>query len=250
MADALPALYTDLAEWYLLLTAPEEYAEEAAFYVQTLVEALGRPPRTLLELGAGAGNNAWHYKHQVGRVTLSDVSADMLAHSRAQNPECEQVVGDMRTLRLGRQFDAVFAHDAIGYLTTERDLRQALQTAFDHCAPGGVALFVPDHTRDTFAPGIDCGGNDGDGRALRYLEWTFDPDPSDTTYLVDYAYVLHADGQPPRTLSDRHELGLFARADWLRLLGEVGFVEARVVPFDHSELPPGTYAAFVGGRPC
>ena len=31
--------------------------------------------------------------------------------SRSINPECEHVQGDMRTLRLGREFDAVFVHD-------------------------------------------------------------------------------------------------------------------------------------------
>lgn len=32
----------------------------------------------------------------------------------------------MRTLRLGRTFDAVFAHDVVDYMTTEDDLRQAV----------------------------------------------------------------------------------------------------------------------------
>ncbi len=33
--------------------------------------------------------------------------------SRELNPDCEHVLGDMRTLRLGRTFDAVFVHDAV-----------------------------------------------------------------------------------------------------------------------------------------
>lgn len=46
---------------------------------------------------------------------------------------------------------------------------------------------------------------------------------------------------------DRHIEGLFARADWLRLLTEVGF-QAQVVPFEHSELEPGRYEVFVGRK--
>ena len=47
--------------------------------------------------------------------TLSDLSPQMLSLSRTLNPGCEHVLGDMRTLRLGRTFDAVFVHDAVMY---------------------------------------------------------------------------------------------------------------------------------------
>ena len=49
----LPRIYTELADWFHLLTAPEEYAEEAAFYLAAIVQASDAPPRTLLELGVG-----------------------------------------------------------------------------------------------------------------------------------------------------------------------------------------------------
>jgi len=35
----------------------------------------------------------------------------MLELSRTINPELEHLVGDMRTIRLGRTFDAVLIHD-------------------------------------------------------------------------------------------------------------------------------------------
>ena len=62
MTEQLPRMYTDLADWFHLVTPPEEYAEEAGFYLRVLTEASDAPPRTLLELGSGGGNNAWHYK--------------------------------------------------------------------------------------------------------------------------------------------------------------------------------------------
>jgi hypothetical protein len=46
----------------------------------------------------------------------------------------------------------------------------------------------------------------------------------------------------------RHVEGLFPRAEWLRLLSEAGFVP-RVVPFEHSELEPGSHEVFVAARP-
>lgn len=213
-------LYDELADWWPLLSSPEDYADEAAFFQQTLLAAC--QPQTLLELGSGGGNNASHLKAHF-QMTLVDRSPGMLAVSRALNPECEHIEGDMRSVRLGRRFDAVFVHDAVMYLTSESDLRQAMETCFLHCRPGGAALFAPDFVRENFQPSTDHGGEDGANRSLRYLEWTWDPDPADNTYQVDYAYLLReADGRA-RVEHDRHVEGVFPRDTWLRLLTEAGF---------------------------
>jgi SAM-dependent methyltransferase len=244
-------LYTDLAAWWPVLSAPADYAEEAAFYRRLILEACpslaGAAAPALLELGSGGGNNASHLKATF-RMTLVDRAPGMLAVSRALNPECEHIQGDMRTVRLGRTFDAVFTHDAISYMTSKADLRQAMETAFVHCKPGGVALFCPDCLRETFRPTTDHGGHDSpDGRALRYLEWTWDPDPADSTCITDFAYLLREADGSLRVFRDRHVCGLFSRADWLRLMTEVGF-DGRGVPFEHSEVEAGLTEVFVGRR--
>jgi hypothetical protein len=41
----------------------------------------------------------------------------MLEISKSLNPDCEHIVSDMRALRLNRQFDVVFVHDAVEYMT-------------------------------------------------------------------------------------------------------------------------------------
>jgi SAM-dependent methyltransferase len=240
-------MYDELASWWPLLSPPAEYAEEAAFYRRTLEAACNGPLRTVLELGSGGGNNASHLKSRFDMV-LVEPSEGMRALSRALNPECEHVAGDMRSVRLARQFDAVFVHDAVCYMTTESDLGLAMETAFVHCRPGGATLFAPDFVRENFRSGADHGGSDGQTRGLRYLEWTWDPDPDDTTCTVDYAYLLRASDGTVRVEHDRHIEGLFARSDWLRLLSEAGF-QPRVLPFDHSELEPGTYEVFVAKKP-
>jgi SAM-dependent methyltransferase len=240
-------LYQELASWWPLMSAPADYLEEAAFYGNTLTAACAVPPRTLLELGSGGGNNASHLKARF-EMLLVDRSSGMLAVSRALNPECEHVEGDMRTARLARQFDAVFVHDAVCYMTTESDLRLAIETAFVHCRPGGAALFAPDFVRENFTASTDHGGHDNETHGLRYLGWTRDPDPTDTTYVVDYACLLRTPDGAVRVEHDRHIEGLFSRATWLRLLSEAGF-EPRVVPFEHSELEPGSHEVFVARRP-
>ena len=234
-------LYRELASWFHLLTAPEDYSEEAASYRRVIVEACEQPPETLLELGSGGGNNASHLKAHF-RMTLVDLSPEMLAVSRALNPECEHIEGDMRSVRLGRFFDAVFVHDAVVYMTSEEDLRAAMETAFAHCRPGGAALFAPDYLRETFRPKTSHGGHDGEARSLRYLEWVWDPDPTDSTYTVDFAYLLREADGTVRVESDRHVCGLFSRDDWLRLLSDVGF-RARVLP------EASGYEVFVAVKP-
>ena len=243
-----PRLYGELASWWPLLSAPDEYAEEAAFYEEVLIEACDQPPRTLLELGCGGGNNASHLKARF-EITLVDRAPGMLGVSRALNPECEHVEGDLRVVRLGRHFDSVFIHDAIAYMTTEHDLRRAMETAFVHCRGGGAALFAPDYVRENFRSSTQHGGHDGRVRSLRYLEWTWDPDPSDTTYTVDFAFLLRERNKSVRVEQDRHVLGLFARAEWLRLLAQVGF-EPRVVPFRHSKPEPIAREVFLAVKPA
>ncbi len=216
-------LYDQLADWWPLFSAPANYAEEAAFFARVLNDACSPAPRTVLELGSGGGNNALYLKSRF-EMTLVDLSPRMLAVSRALNPECEHREGDMRTVNLERTFDAVFIHDAIMYMTSETDLRAAIRNAYRHCHAGGVALFVPDCVRESFVAETRHGGHDGDdGRSLRYLEWTFDPDPTDTTYRTDFAIVLRDRHGDTRVVLDFHIEGIFPRAEWMRLLGEAGF---------------------------
>jgi SAM-dependent methyltransferase len=246
--DDLPRLYRDLASWWPLFSAPEDYASEAAEYRSLiLAAAAGGPVQEVLELGSGGGNNASHMKHAFA-LTLVDRSPDMLAVSRALNPDCEHVQGDMRTVRLGRQFDALFVHDAIAYITSPEDLGAVFETAFVHCRPGGVALFVPDYVRETFVPGTEWGGHDADDRAIRYLEWRWDPDPSDETYVTDFAYLFRERDGSTHAEGERHVEGLFPQSTWLALLDGVGFHDARGLDVHVGE-PVGS-RAFLARRPA
>jgi SAM-dependent methyltransferase len=215
-------LYGELAEWWPIFSTPAEYRQEADSFARALIESCDRPPRRVLELGSGGGNSASHLKARFA-MTLVDLSPHMLAVSRALNPECEHLEGDIRTVRLGRTFDAVYVHDAICHMTTEADLRAVMETAFEHLRPGGVALFAPDFVRETFAEYTDHGGNDTDRGSVRFVQWTTDPDPNDTHYFVDFGILIRDRNGSIRVEHDRHTYGLFARAKWHRLLRGVGF---------------------------
>ncbi len=99
--ETLPKLYREIADWWPILSTPEEYAEEAELYRKALVTSASAPIHTLLELGSGGGSNASHLKKHF-QMTLVDLSPGMLEVSRKLNPECEHLQGDMRSVRLGR----------------------------------------------------------------------------------------------------------------------------------------------------
>jgi len=197
------------------------------FFERLLTESSDRRLRTVLDLGSGSGNNAFHLKAPFA-MTLVDMSPQILAVNRTVNPECEHIHGDIRTLRLGRTFDAVFVHDAVCHMTTEADLSAVMETAFVHCRPGGVSLFVPDEMRETFVPSTEHGGSDREDRGLRYVQWTTDPDPSDTAIVVDFGILLRDEHGVVRVVHERQTHGLFARAVWLRLLRKAGFTASVV----------------------
>ena len=206
-------LYQDLAAWWPLISPPEEYAEEAAFAGQVLRRA-ARPVREVLELGSGGGHCASHLTPGF-TMTLVDASDSMLAVSRRLNPGCEHIRADMRTLRLGRDFDAVF---------------------------------VPDHIAENFEAGTGYGGIDSqDGRGARYLDWTYDPDPGDTWTLTQYAFLLRDAAGQVQVVHETHKLGLFGSGTWLRLLREAGFRAGAVTEETTEDRQPREL--FTGHRP-
>ncbi len=236
--------YGDLAPWWPLISPAEEYAEEAAFAADLLAEG---GTRTVLELGSGGGHLA---SHLTGRfaMTLVDISEPMLAVSRELNAGVPHHQGDMRTVRLGETFDAVFIHDAVDYMASEEDLRQAVGTAFAHCRPGGIVVIVPDDVADDFESRTSHSGSDApDGRGARLLEWCWDPDPSDSWVETHYTFVLRsADGEVEVT-HELHRMGLFSRDTWLEVMGDAG-LDARA----HQEIAAaGEHPRlwFVGRRP-
>lgn len=248
VSDAGYSLYGELAEWWPLISPPAEYAADVAA-INAVFAAAGIGVKSVLDLGSGGGHVARHLKD--GRsMTLVDLSPQMLAVSGRLNPDCEHIQGDMLTLRLHRDFDAVLVHDAVDYVTRQEDLRRLIRTAFAHCRPGGIAVFAPDHTAEAFRPGTGGGGgNDGSGRLASFRERTSDPDRGDDWILAEYEFTLHEADGTVRVVPEAHRLGAFRRGTWLTLLTEAGFEAASL----DGRQPGGVRLArmmFTGRRPA
>jgi trans-aconitate methyltransferase len=222
--SAVPRLYTDLADWFHLLTHPKDYVSEAK-WIAAQLKIPGVKMPALLELGSGGGNNASHLKKHFD-MTLTDISPQMLKLSKRINPDLPHKAGDMRALRLNKEFDAVLIHDAIMYMTSARDLSRAIKTAALHLKPGGMLLIQPDFLEETFEPKLDRGGHKGDGRVLEYIA-TEKRRGATNKVDVKFTIKLTENGQT-RLVADRHVVGLFARQTWLDTIKAAGLAPKRL----------------------
>jgi SAM-dependent methyltransferase len=150
-------VFADYARYYDLLYKDKNYAEESAFVMERLA-AHGCRPKSVLELGCGSGGHAFPLAELGHTVYGIDLSATMveMAHHRASKaaPEIKSrldfQVGDVRTYRAGRKFDAaVSLFHVLSYQTSNDDVRAMLCTAREHLTPGG--LFLADFW---YGPGV------------------------------------------------------------------------------------------------
>jgi SAM-dependent methyltransferase len=136
------------AAYYDLLYRDKDYAAEAS-YVDALVRGVLPAARSLLELGCGTGGHAMELARLGYRVHGVDLSSGMVERAqqrRLASTELDSRLsfeqGDVRSVRIGRDFDAVISlFHVISYQTTNADLAAAFATARAHLKPGGVFAF-------------------------------------------------------------------------------------------------------------
>ncbi len=137
------------ARYYNLLYQEKDYAGEVK-YIHQLLQRYAPGCQSLLELGCGTGKHACFLAEQGYRLHGIDVSEKMLQqaveHISQNFPQLAAQLtfqqGDIRTIHLDRQFDAVLSlFHVISYQTTNEDLQAVFQTVHDHLTPGGVCIF-------------------------------------------------------------------------------------------------------------
>jgi len=203
--------YNDLAWTEDWLANPPDYEEEVLIYVDLIKRAATEPPHTLLHLGSGAGGHDWIFKRHF-TVTGVDISLGMLNKARIAHPDIEYLEGDMRTLRLNRQFDAVVIPDSIDYMASLDDLRQAIQTAVSHLKTGGVLLVVG-KTEEAFQNNNFAYTGDKDGIHVTLLENNYVNPFRPNTYEATFVYLIRQKGE--LTIhTEQQVLGLFSQTIW------------------------------------
>jgi SAM-dependent methyltransferase len=177
-------------------------------------------------MGCGGGKNAFTLKQKY-EVTGVDISPAMLDLAKQLNPECNFILGDMRTCSLGSEFDVVLVDDAISYMKSKTDILAVFQNAYRHLGVGGLMIVEPDYTKETFEQNrtrvsyanTKCKPANVD---VTFIENNYDPDPNDNTFEDTIIYLIREKGKL-RIEKDISEFGLYTRDEWRAALYEVGY---------------------------
>lgn len=223
--------YTDLAWTEPIVAPPEEYVEETNLFSKVIKEHSKIVSRTLLHLGCGAGGNDFTFKKHF-KVTGVDISENMLDIARQLNPEVVYYQGDMRSVELGKCFDAVAVPDSIGYMTTTKELKSAIITGQKHLKQGGVLLIVTNIREEFRENNFVYNGSKGDVE-ITVFENNHMPDPTGTTYEATLIYLIRRRGKL-EVITDCHKIGIFKLQTWLDLLKGVEFDNVSQIRIDHS----------------
>ena len=228
-------MYHDLAYLWPIISPPEDYQEEAVQFA-TLIRQYGPPgANSVLHLGCGGGHIDFTLKNYF-QVTGIDLSAEMLELARRLNPEVQYIPGDMRTVQLDRQYDAVIVADSIDYMLSELDLLQTFLNAYLHLKPGGLFCTYAEETSESFQPDrCFCTAHQGEALHVTLVETYYDPVPDDNQYDMNFVYLVRqANGLTVEV--DRHTAGLFPAATWQGLLERAGFKTTRHT-FKEDQIP-------------
>jgi SAM-dependent methyltransferase len=99
------------------------------------------PGATVLDLGCGGGSPVALHMAVLGiRVTGVDSSPTLISLCRTRMPDEEWIVGDMRSLALGRKFDGILAWDSFFHLR-HKDQRTMFSIFSVHAAPAAILMF-------------------------------------------------------------------------------------------------------------
>ncbi len=131
---------------YDAIYADKDYPAECRYLERLFRRHARTPVRTVLSLGCGTGNHDILLARRGFRVTGVDRSPGMLSayatKFRCHGVEPDTHRGDVRTIRLGKRFDAAIAMFAVlGYQVADHDLRAALETAAAHLQRGAPLVF-------------------------------------------------------------------------------------------------------------
>jgi SAM-dependent methyltransferase len=217
MADWIS--YKELAWTEPILAPPESCSEEIENYCSLIKKHSQIEPVTLLHLACGAGSFDHTFKKHF-KVTGVDLSVGMLNVARGINPEIEYLEGDMRSVNLGRLFDAVVIPESIGYMTTVDDLRKTISTAKDHLKPGGILLIVA-HMKEEFQDNNFAYTGRANDINITVFENNYVLNPPGDMYEATIVYLIRRAGEL-KIYNDRHLLGLFTTNLWMELLSEQG----------------------------
>lgn len=102
---------------------------------------LSGPAASIVDIGCGTGRDLEYLAKRCTDCVGVDVQPAMVEYARQQRPTIDFRTGDMRTIRLGRSFQAILSMGwAIANIHDDTGLDQVMATFAAHSEPGGLLV--------------------------------------------------------------------------------------------------------------
>lgn len=221
-------MYDKSARIYDLLyvgTGIKDYGAEAAD-LRGIIHAANPNAHTLLDVACGTGAHLAELRRWY-TVEGVDLSPAMLAVAKTRLPGVPLQIADMRTLDLGKSFDAVIClFSSIGYVNDPAEMRSTIGRLAAHVAPGGVLILDgwirPEEWRDDFRGDPDIAHDD----EVMVVRLSFTQRKGNVTEL-DMHHLMRT-GAGIEHFSEFHRLGLTPTEDYVSAVDNAG-LSARVI---------------------
>jgi SAM-dependent methyltransferase len=208
---------------------------------------LSAPPRSLLDVGCGSGRLLESLSRTIPECWGVDYMETNVAYARTTRPGLTVHQGDMRTVRLGRTFDAVTSFgNALSYALTDADLARTAKTFGAHAHAGALLIVDALNARcylesDGFAERIEGTVDTPEFKATSVSVHSLDR----RSRLLKRARVWHIPGEPD--VEDYAEYRLLYPEELRRLL-EAGEFQVLDV-YDNREFRPSDLAGTISDAP-
>jgi ubiquinone/menaquinone biosynthesis C-methylase UbiE len=209
-------LHNNLANYYDRIYSFKDYLDEAVRLQNLIIKYSESVGNSLLDVACGTGLHIKYLKDDFS-CTGVDVSRAMLKIARKNVKGVTFKEGDMRTLRLGKQFDVIICLlSSIGYVRTAARLEKTIQNFSKHLKKGGLALIEPSHAKSAYVSG-EPRITTYDGREVKIarVNWT---NFRQATAVLNMHILIAERGKEPKYFVDKHELGLFGINSTLRIM--------------------------------
>lgn len=233
-------MFSESAELYDLFYSWKDYAAEAAYVRDRVVEAGGPGEGALLDVACGTGGHVGGFRRFYAVEGL-DLDEGLLAVARRKHPDAAFHAGDMRDFSLGRRFDVVAClFSSIGYAKTEEGMRAAVACMTRHLRAGGALVLEPWFAPDAYVPSLHLKTVEEAGLKAARLSRSI---VEDGLSVLEFHYVAGT-LEGVRHFHERHELGLFTHEQ------TVAAMEACGLRVRHDPVGPTRRGLYVGVLPA
>jgi ubiquinone/menaquinone biosynthesis C-methylase UbiE len=213
-------LHNKLAKYYDRVYSFKDYLDEAVRLQNLIIKYLESGGNSLLDVACGTGLHLKHLKDDF-LCTGVDVSKGMLKIARKNAKGVTFKEADMKTMRLGKQFDVILCLlSSIGYVKTAASLEKTIWNFSKHLKKGGLALIEPSHTKSAYVNGEPrITTYDGKEAKIARLNYT---NFRQATAVLNMHILIAERGKDAKYFVDKHELGLFGINNTLRVMKAAG----------------------------